>query len=52
MMHQPNHHKCTTFFKGIPSLSVSIPWIAINTSAGVSTGPDCDDPCIRNLQLI
>jgi hypothetical protein len=28
------------FFKGIPSLSVSIAWIAINTSAGVSTGPE------------
>ena len=33
------------FFKGILSLSGSMPCIAINTSAGVSTGPECEDPC-------
>lgn len=47
MMHKPNHHKSLTLFKGIPSLSGSIACIAIKTSAGVSIGPDCDDPCIR-----
>lgn len=51
-MHKTNHHQIPTFFKGIPSFSGSIPWIAIKTSAGVSTGPDCDDPCKRTLQLI
>lgn len=32
------------FFNGIPSLSGSIPWIAIKTSAGASTGPESGDP--------
>lgn len=32
------------FFKGIPSLSGSIPCIAIKVSAGVMTGPELEDP--------
>ena len=47
----------TTMGRGIWSLSGSIPWIAIRTSAGVKAGPVCTEPCIiikknmRYLQL-
>lgn len=38
------------FFNGIPSLSGSIPWIAIKTSAGARRGPEWDDPCARTIE--
>lgn len=37
--------KKNAFFKGIPSLSGSMLWIANNTSDGVNTGPEEVDPC-------
>lgn len=47
-----NRNRRHAFFKGIPSLSGSIPWMAINTSAGVSTGLELDDPWLSNITLI
>ena len=32
------------FFRGTPSFSGSIAWIAIKTSAGVTEGPVCGNP--------
>lgn len=42
---QKDGGKRNAFFKGIPSLSGSMLWMAISTSGGVNTGPEGDGPC-------